>query len=170
MCVKFSPIRIRKALLFGSELWDQMKNRRPRRRIITPTLWGNRWRETARRCLMCGWVTATSRAELTQPIIRRDSGASLQHQPTLSTNNWAQASPDRSPSPSIFFLFLFVSPSCQSGDGRIWILVSVAMWCHHELSSADLLESIFTLIWVALLGSHLTTIHLLTNWTCSNVL
>lgn len=101
---------------------------------------------------MCGRVTATRRAGLPQPISRRDTSSSLQHRPTMRRNNWALASPDCSRSLSNFYFPPSVSPSCQNIDGRMCIVVSVATWCQHELSCADSLESICTLIWVVLLG------------------
>lgn len=158
--VSVKPSKQKKALLIVSEQRDQMKNRRPERQTIIKTLWEHRWCETALRCLMCGWVMATSWAGFTQPISRRDTSASLQRWPTISMNNCREASPDHS------YIFPPVSLSCQSSDGRMCI---VATWCHCKLSCSDMLESIFTLIWVALLGSHLTTIHLIKDlFECDN--
>lgn len=122
-----------------------------RRQIIIKTLREHRWRETAPHCLMCGWVTATSRAGLTQPISRCATSARLQCLLSIS------------PSLSNFYF-----PLCNATQPQQWrednyarIVVSVTKWCHSVLSCARSLESIFTLIWVALLGSHLTAIHLI---------
>lgn len=150
-----------KALLNGREPRDQIKNRR---QIIIKTLWEHRWRETVPRCLMCGWVTATSRAELTQSISRRDTSASLQRH----SNNQREHLSMRLAGllfPSLpTYTFPSVVPPCQNSDGRMCIISSVTMWCHPKLSCAHSLESIFTLIWVALLGSHLTAIHLIADF------
>lgn len=106
------------------------------------------WRLTEEQC----WISPSSDAT---PV------------PVCSTNQHSTWTTEHKPrrtgltvSP-IFFTFPFVSLSCQNSDGRICIVVSVAMWWHHKLSRADLPESIFMLIWVALLGSHLTPIHLI---------
>lgn len=86
-CVLISlPSEWKEALLAGCERRDRRNNRG---QILMKTLWEHRWRETAPRRLMCGWVTATSGAGLTQPISRRDTSASLQRQTTISMNDWA---------------------------------------------------------------------------------
>lgn len=133
-----------------------MKNRR---QIIIKTLWERRWRETVLRCLMCWWMTATSRAGSTQAISRCDASAI----PAISMNIWAWASSDGSSSLSATFTFPSVVTPCQDSDGRTCIVMSVTMWRRPKLSCANSLEWIFTL-WVALLGSRLTGIHRITDF------
>ncbi len=149
VCVKLSPIRTKnekkKALLTGCELRDQMKNRR---QIIIETLWEHRWRETAPRCLMCGWVTATSRAGLTQPISRSDTGASLQRRPTFSTKKLRRRLARR----LSLCLQLLLSPlpeqwredvyCCQCDDGVVasWTVMCSFAWVNIYLDLSSLVS------------------------------
>lgn len=106
------------------------------------------WRLTVEQC----WISPSSDAT---PV------------PVCSTNQRSTRTTEHEPrrtgltvSPMFFFYF----PLCVTILPEEWwedMHVSVAMWCHHKLSRADLSESIFMLIWVALLGRHLTTIHLI---------
>lgn len=67
------------------------------------------------------------------------------------------------------FAFPSVMTPCLDSDGGTCIVMSVTMRCHPKLSCANSLEWIFTL-WVALLGSHLTGIHLITDFFKSGIL